>query len=114
MKDHITLQGHLDCVILDGQAAGPLRYSCPLDALGESASGSLVWGATPPYLEFCSDLGFFDCARSVALWMPPNLGHTETLSVSAKPGWKMTLGPNEENIGLLFRTPLLPQLVPRE
>lgn len=30
MKDHITLQGHLDCVILDGQAAGPLRYSCPL------------------------------------------------------------------------------------
>ena len=67
--------------------------------LGNQPLAPFVWGATPPYLEFCSDLGLFDCARSVALWMPPNLGRTETLSVSAKPGWRMTLGPNEENIG---------------
>lgn len=52
------------------------------------------------------------CARSVAVWMPLKLGQTETLSLSAKPGWRMTLGPNEENIGLLFRPLLLPQLVP--
>ena len=111
-KDPITLQGHLGLrpPWWPGSWSSQvfLSLGCPW--------GISLWlplcGLPPPYLEFCSDPGLFDCARSVAVWMLPKLGQTETLSLSAKPCWRMTLGPNEEDIGLLFRALLLPQLVP--
>ena len=111
-KDPITLQGHLGLC----HPWWPGSWSSQVFLSLGCPWGISLWlplcGLPPPYLEFCSDPGLFDWARSVAVWMLPKLGQTETLSLSAKPCWRMTLGPNEENIGLLFRPLLLPQLVP--